>query len=424
MTDFTAVDYFSDESVAADTYPYFDFLLDGRRVWREPYHGVVMVAGHEEVVAVLRDTATFSNCNIVAGPVPQFPVELSGDDVTDQVEQYRDALPMSDQIITFDPPKHTAHRGLLMGLITPKRLTENEEFMWRLADRQLDTVLQSGACEFIDDFAQPYTLLVIADLLGVPESDHPSLLRRAGLGRRMLGEAGNEGGVPHHSLDFLYDYFSERIEQLRGEPRADVLTGMAQARFPDGAVPEPVDVARIAANLFSAGQETTVRLLSTALRLICDEPGLQERLRGNRELIPRFIEETLRLESPIKGAFRLALKSTSLGGVDIPAGTTIMLLHGATGRDPRRFKCPHELRIDRPNVRQHNAFGHGIHTCPGAPLARAEGRVVIERLLDRTDEIRVAEAAHGPADARRYDYLPTYMIRGLAALNLEFTGAR
>ena len=82
MTDFTAVDYFSDESVAADTYPYFDFLLDGRRVWREPYHGVVMVAGHEEVLAVLRDTASFSNCNIVAGPSFRFPVELTGDDVT------------------------------------------------------------------------------------------------------------------------------------------------------------------------------------------------------------------------------------------------------------------------------------------------------------------------------------------------------
>jgi cytochrome P450 len=307
-----------------------------------------------------------------------------------------------------------------MGLITPKRLKENEEFMWRLADRQLDVVLPAGQCEFIDDFAQPYTLLVIADLLGVPEADHESLLRRSGVGRRILGQAGEDEGRPDHPLDFLYGYFSERIEQLRNSPRGDVLTGMARATFPDGSIPEPVDVARIAANLFSAGQETTVRLLSTALRLICDQPGLQQRLRENRELIPRFIEETLRLESPIKGAFRLALKTTTLGGVEIGAGTAVMLLHGATGRDPRQFECPHELRIDRPNVRQHISFGAGIHTCPGAPLARAEGRVVIERLFDRTTEIRVSEAAHGPASARRYDYLPTYMIHGLRQLNLEF----
>ena len=157
MTDFTTTDYFGDASVAADTYPYFDFLLEGRRVWREPHHGVVMVAGHAEVLTVLRDPATFSNVNIVAGPSFKFPVELTGDDVTDQVEQCRDAVPMGDQIISFDPPKHTAHRGLLMGLITPKRLKENEEFMWRLADRQLDVVLPGGRCEFIDDFAQPYS---------------------------------------------------------------------------------------------------------------------------------------------------------------------------------------------------------------------------------------------------------------------------
>jgi cytochrome P450 len=308
-----------------------------------------------------------------------------------------------------------------MGLITPKRLKENEEFMWRLADRQLDQVLPDGRCEFIDDFAQPYTLLVIADLLGVPEEDHPSLLRRVGIGRRLIGESGDDdGGVAHFPLDFLYGYFSERIEELRREPRGDVLTGMARATFPDGSLPKPLDVARIAANLFSAGQETTVRLLSTALRLICDEPGLQRRLRENRALIPRFIEETLRIESPIKGAFRVALRTTTLGGVQIPAGSTIMLLHGATGRDPRQFECPHQFNIDRPNVRQHISFGAGIHTCPGAPLARAEGRVVIERLFDRTSDIRLSEAEHGPAGARRFGYLPTYMIRGLSKLHLEF----
>jgi cytochrome P450 len=219
MADFTTTDYFSDESVATDTYPYYDFLLNGgRRVWREPFHGVVMVAGHEEVLAVMRDTASFSNCNIVAGPSFTFPVELTGDDVTEVVAAHRDELPMGDQIIAFDPPKHTAHRALLMGLITPKRLKENEEFMWRLADRQLDQVLPAGQCEFIDDLAQPYTLLVIADLLGVPEPDHPQLLREAGIGRRLVDESGEDSGMPHHPLDFLYGYFSDRIEELRNSP--------------------------------------------------------------------------------------------------------------------------------------------------------------------------------------------------------------
>src|SRR5277367_1130293 len=222
MNDFTTTDYFSDESVAADTYPYFDFLLAGRRVWREPYHGVVMVAGHEEVLAVLRDTASFSNCNIVAGPNFTFPVELTGDDVTDVVEAHRDELPMGDQIIAFDPPKHTAHRALLMGLITPKRLKENEEFMWRLTDRQLDYILPLGTAEINADYAQPYTLLVIADLLGVPEEDHAMLLDRRGLsqmpGTRPGGVIPREPSARttgHNTLEVFYDYFSEKIAERR-----------------------------------------------------------------------------------------------------------------------------------------------------------------------------------------------------------------
>jgi cytochrome P450 len=98
-----------------------------------------------------------------------------------------------------------------------------------------------------------------------------------------------------------------------------------------------------------------------------------------------------------------------------------MMLNGAANRDPRRFECPHEFQVDRENARQHIAFGHGIHTCPGAPLARAETRISLERIFDRMADIRVSEAEHGPASARHYDYEPTYILRGLSSLHLEFT---
>ena len=105
--------------------------------------------------------------------------------------------------------------------------------------------------------------------------------------------------------------------------------------------------------------------------------------------------------------------ATKLGGLDIPAGASLMLIPGACNRDPRVFERPYEFDIDRPNARQHIAFGHGIHTCAGAPLARAEGRVTINRFLDRTATITISEKDHGPADARRYEYLPTFFLRGL-----------
>jgi cytochrome P450 len=154
--------------------------------------------------------------------------------------------------------------------------------------------------------------------------------------------------------------------------------------------------------------------------LLAERPDLQALLRSDRDLIPNFVEESLRYESPVKGDFRLSRLPATVGGVDVAAGTTMMLVLGAANRDPRRFEAPAEFRPDRANARQHLAFGHGVHTCPGAPLARAEARISLERILDRTGDIRIAESEHGPPGARRYRYAPTYILRGLQRLHLEF----
>jgi cytochrome P450 len=415
MTDFETIDFFHDRAVQDDPYRYYDSLRQRSPVWREPHYGVFMVTGHDEAVGIYNDPATFSSCNTVSGPFVSFPEPVEGDDVSEIIERYRDELPFSDQLPSFDPPKHTAHRALLTRLITPRRLMENEEFMWRLADRQIDEFFAKGECDFISEYAGPFTLLVIADLEGVPESDHGTFRTRLAT---LPG-----GEMSHKPLEFLYDQFTGYIDDRRRDPRDDIMTGLATASFPDGSTPDVKDVALIAANLFAAGQETTVRLLSFAVRMMGERPELQRLLRDDRDRIPNFIEETLRMESPLRGQFRLSRRSTRIDGVDIPAGSTLMVLPGAANRDPRTFENPAQFDIDRANARQHVAFGHGIHTCVGAPLARAEGRVTINRLLDRMADIRVSERVHGPAGARRYEYLPTYFLRGLISLHLEFTPA-
>ncbi len=424
MTEYDDIDFFRDNTFIPDPYPYFEHLRSQCPVQREPHHGVVMVTGYDEAISVFHDTATFSSCNSVTGPFPGFPVPLVGDDVSALIEQHRDELPFSDQLPTLDPPVHTAHRALLMRLITPKRLNENEAFMWRLADRQLDEFVANGKCEFITEFASPFALLVIADLLGVPESDH-EMFRKELAARRPTSAVGStKQAMTHSPLEFLNERFTEYVEDRRRTPQADVITGLATATFPDGSLPEVIDVVRVAVNLFAAGQETTVRLLASALQLLAERPDVQALLRNEKERIPNFVEEMLRFESPIKGDFRLSRVPTQLGGVDIPAGTTVMVLNGAANRDPRRFEHADEFDVDRANARTHIAFGHGIHTCPGAPLARAEGRVSLERILDRMTDITISEAEHGPADARRYSYAPTYILRGLTRLHVQFTPAR
>jgi cytochrome P450 family 150 subfamily A5 len=415
-SDFEAIDFFRARSLYQNPYPYYEYVRARGPVWREPHHGVVMITGYEEAIAVYNDPVTFSSCNTVAGPFTPFPVPLEGDDVSQIIEEHRDVLPFSDQLPSFDPPKHTAQRGLLMRLITPKRLKENEEFMWRLSDRQIDEVLGRGECEFVHEYANPFTLLVIANLLGVPEEDHDKFREELQGDRRPT-----KGELTHKPLEFLYDRFTKYIEDRRHEPRADVMTELAHATFPDGSLPPVDDVMRISANLFAAGQETTARMMGTALRLIGEQPELQQRLRDERELIPRFIEECVRIESPLQGQFRMARVPTTVGGVDVPAGGSVFVMPGAANRDPRQFPDPAEFKLDRPNGRRHVGFGFGIHTCAGAPLARAEGNVSTNRLLDRLADIRVSEAKHGPPGERRYEYTPIYLMRGLEQLYLEFT---
>jgi cytochrome P450 family 150 subfamily A5 len=415
--EFEDVDFFRAREIWRNPYPYFEYVRLHGPVWREPHHGVVMITGFEEAMAVYNNHATFSSCNAVAGPWAEWPVPLVGDDISDILEQYRDGLMFSDQLPTFDPPRHTAHRGLLMRLITPKRLNENEEFMWRLADRQIDEFLARGECEFVHDYANPFTLFVIADLLGVPEQDHESFREELQGDERPTQQ---RGVMAHKPLEFLYERFRRYIENRRREPRDDVMTELAAATFPDGTLPPIDDIMLIAANLFAAGGETTARLLATMLRYLGERPALQQKLRNERNLIPNFVEETLRLETPLHTQFRLARVATTVGGVELAAGTTVMLLNGAANHDPRQFDDPDELRLDRVNGRQHLGFGFGIHTCAGAPLARAEARISLERLLDRMDDITISEAAHGPAGARRYEFTPIYLLRGVEELRLEF----
>lgn len=423
VNDITAMDFFRDDRLVDNPYPYFEAMRQQCPVTREQHHGVMMVTGWEEAVEVANNAETFSSCISVTGPFPGFPVPLEGDDVTETIEQHRAELPFSDQLPTLDPPTHTNHRALLMRLITPKRLKENEDAMWALADQVLDGFLAAGEGEFIKGFAGPFTLLVIADLLGVPEEDRHDFV--ANLHRNVGGGVGSTGdkALAHSPLEFLYGTFADYVEDRRRAPRDDVLTGLATATFPDGSSPDVTDVARVATNVFSAGQETTVRLLGAALQVIGERPDIQEQLRNDRSLVPNFIEEALRIESPVKGDFRLSRIPVTVGGVEIPAGTTVMVVNAAANHDPRRFENPKTFDPGRKNARQHIAFGRGIHSCPGAPLARAETRVAVERLLDRTANITISESHHGPANNRRYQYVPTYILRGLTELHLEFTPA-
>ncbi len=417
MQGFEEIDFFSDNSLTNDPHPYFEYLRSQGPAVSLQQRGVVALTGYNEGLAVFRDEERFSSYNAAYGPNP-LPFEPIGDDITNLIASNRGDRSTFNMISTYDPPDHTRLRLLLKGLLTPKRLLENEQFMWKLADGLIDELIGQGSLEFISGFAGPFATLVVADLLGVPEEDHRKF-------RQIFTEAGlrlgSIDGVPppeSNPLTRITGYFYEYIEDRRKNPRKDVMTELAMARYGDGSLASVEDIVNLSAFLFAAGQETTVRVMAAMLVFLCSDPALQARLRAVRSLIPNFIEETLRMEGTVKTGFRLAKVHADVGGVALDPGTPLMLAISAMNRDPAKFDSPNEFRPDRPNAREHLAFGRGIHACIGAPLARAELKVTLEKLFDRTMDLRFDEALHGPAGARRLDYVPSYMARGLSELHI------
>jgi cytochrome P450 len=287
--------------------------------------------------------------------------------------------------------------------------------MSTLADGMIDELADLGEVEFCSAYAGPFSMLVIADLLGVPADDHATLvgwLQGDSDQKHLAGtaQANQSGG---EVLARLYPYFTRYIEARRTSPGDDVMTRLASVRFPDGDLPEVADVVRLAVILFAAGQETTARLLSTGMRILAERPSLADELRAQPEAIPNFTEECLRFESPIKGSFRLALRDIGVAGVDVPAGSILMMMNAAANRDPRVFHDGDRFDVKRSNARRNIAFGHGEHFCPGASLARAEARISFERLLTRLDDLELV-------DPGALSYVPSFLIRGLDALPLRF----
>jgi cytochrome P450 len=405
-------DFFTDPEILEDPLPYYRALHEAGPVVREPHKGVFLLSRIDEILAVYTDHERFSAIVGPLGPLVEVPRPAEGESWSEAIARGRVAVPMGDQLTSLDPPEHTRQRALIGKFFTPNRLKENEDFMRTLADELIDEFADRAVVDFSDAYARPFTLLVIADLLGVPRADHETFRDWLGGQRGTVGDPKGRH-VADQVFANLHPYFTRYIEDRRAAPRDDVMSRLASVRFPDGELPEVMDIVRLATILFAAGQETTARLLLAGMRILAERPAVAEELRRDPAAIPNFVEECLRLEGPIKGSFRLALRDTEIAGVGIPAGSIVMAVIGAANRDPRVFPDPDRFDAGRSNARRNVAFGHGEHFCPGASLARAEARISFERLLERLDDIRLV-------DPGALSYAKTFIIRGLNDLPIRF----
>jgi len=416
-------DYFTDHVILKDPYAYFEAVRAKGPIYQLPDNGLVVVTGFDEVLAVLKNTQDFSSVIAPGGPVPPLPFQAEGSDITAQIESHRTDFIGGDLLVAYDDSQHNRSRALLTRLFTPPRLRANEQFMADYSDALVKDVVAQGGCELMGQISTPFVTLVIADLLGVPAED-----------RQIFMDA-IEAGPPPGSLDsddlisqnqplvLMGMYFAGYVQDRRREPRADILSELANATYADGSTPDAMEIVRLATFLFGAGQDTSAKLLGNTMKFIVDQPGLQDKLRLEPALIPQLLEEVLRLEGSVKMTSRIARKDTQVGDLKVSAGTKVMLALSAANRDPRRWENPEALILGRPKIVEHLAFGRGAHVCAGAPLARAEVRIILEKFLAHTSSIDLVEEKHGVRGARNFEYDASFIIRGLSELHLKFTPA-
>lgn len=422
-TQSAARDFFTDKSVLLDPYDYFEQIRGDGPVHQMPNRDIIIVTGFKEGVDVLLNTRDFSS---ILNPEPLAPLrfEPKGSDITAQVEAVQDTGPM-DLMVSYDGDRHAAARSLFNPLFKPSRLKANELFMRSYADAMVREMVGRGSCEMIAEVATPYVTMVIADLLGVPEDDREEFRKVIDAGPPPGNMDADEAARAQASgaLMFMVGYFNRYLAERRENPRDDVMTELALAKFPDGSTPDLIEPVKAAMFLFAAGQDTSAKLIGNAMRFLAENQEMQQHLRDNRDQIGPFLEETLRLEGSTKATFRLAQRDTTIGDVAIPAGQRVVVALPAANRDPQRWDDPAEFRLNRPRIKEHIAFGRGAHTCAGAPLARAEVAVLLDRFLEHSSAMTLSEAHHGPAGARRFDYEPSFIIRGLDQLHVELAPA-
>ncbi|MCW2887250.1 MAG: hypothetical protein QOE54_4617 [Streptosporangiaceae bacterium] len=393
-----------DPKVIDDPHPFYRRLRAQAPVWEIPGSGLFTVSTYELVAEA-------------AGRVEDFSSNL-------RCLLYRDSagLPCSlpfgeagvDVLATADPPMHALHRKTVFPELVAKRMAELEPDIVDIANGCVTRALDSGTVEFMTEIGNIVPITMISRLIGFHDSNMDQLLSAAFDSTAMLGSTLSYDELMElitrtgEIQTWLADQLSTAVKGPGGDLLGAVARGVNDGVFGD------FEATGILHTLLSAGGESTTSLLGNAVRLLAEDPDLQEHLRQNPDQIPRFVEEALRLEPPFRYHMRSVPKDTTLGAVDIPAGATVLLLWGAANRDTAEFQRPDEVDLQRQVPRLHVAFGRGIHHCVGAPLARIEARNVLTVLLERTSSITL-DPEHAPRwvnslMVRRHEQLPVRLV--------------
>lgn len=317
-------------------------------------------------------------------------------------------------LATADDPAHAVHRKLVLATLA-KRIRTLGPTVDALVDALWDAGLgPDGSFEWAGDMADKLPLALVASLIGLPQEDVPQLLVWAYDSTELIGGIVTEdrlGGVVTSAAE-LASYLQTKFTAAKRDPQTDLL-GVLAHTCNEGALTDDVAVL-VLVQLVGAGGESTAGLIASAARIVASRPELQERLRRDPALVDPFLDEALRLESPFRGHHRHVVADTTLGGIELPAGSHALLLWGAANRDPSAFENPDAVVLDRPNLKGHLAFGKGLHFCVGSALARMEALAAVTALLARTTSFTIADGAQ---------WVPSLLVRRHRSLPLRISTA-
>ncbi|MDC0715846.1 cytochrome P450 [Nannocystis bainbridge] len=362
-----------------------------------------LVTSHAEVMHVLRDPGLFSSARLLEPVVPFTPELLA------RLQQ--GTFPLPPGLFNNDPPSHTRARLLFSKAFTPNRVAEMEPQIRRFAG-ELAAELASGQgeLEMMRDFTFKLPMRVIAALVGVPYEDMPQLKLWQDDWFKLYDPALDEAAKLTAADGFLayQRYYADLIAERRAKPADDLISALLRAREGEDALSTEELISHLVVLLF-AGYETSASLMGSLLFALLGEPSLWQRVGEDAALLQAAIEETLRMHASVQMEPRHTTRATSVGGVEIPAGATVMTFFGAANYDPRVFPDPLRFDLTRPNGARHLGFGWGVHSCLGASLARLEVRAAIQALRAALPNLRLAEGA-------RRSYLPSLFFRTPAAV--------
>ncbi len=392
----------------------YDFnqqLREQAPVYQCPKTGVFFVSTFDLVTQVAKNEKVFSNkfamIQAGAGEVQRDP----------ELEAIRSkGYPPVNTMLTQDPPEQRRYRALCNKPFSVSSVKKIQPYIRDLANELIDNVIEDGKCNWMDAFAVPMPVRMIAYILGVPLTDMALFKRWSDSNVYQFAAGQTREGLlaaAQDVVDFQH-YFAEKIEARKKHPTDDVLSDIVNSSA-DGEKPMNVEEClSVLSQLLVAGNETTTATFAEGMHLLAKHPDQLELVQNDMSLLPNMIDEMLRLSTPTTQMWRVCTQDTELNGVQIPAGSTVMIKFGSANRDEMQFTQGDSFDVTRDNVKTQIAFGQGVHRCLGAPLAQQELTLGFEVILERMTNFRL------PEGDKELKFLPSLLLHGPVDLNIEF----